>query len=365
MRLVPLCVDRLGDAPDELAARGIMKRLPGLAPAWADAAAMDKLEAVQRTLIQGNRVLPLPCSFLIDPAGRLVALYKGPVSVAQLRADLSLTKPGSPESRLEAAAPFSGLRRGVPAEIPAIQVALKLFEGGYRDHAKAYLGQLSSIVAAKSPGYESIDAAESDYFLATLLEEEGDTAAAMAAYERVVRERPGYVEAHRNLVRLASQAGDGVKAGAFADALAVHDPAAAVQAHLQMAQAYYRTGRQREAAASLRAVLRLNPGELSAASNLAWILATHPDASVRNGTEALRWSETLVQAGTRRDPRALDTLAAALAETGDFARAAAVCQEGIGLARAAGNARLSSEMQTRLGAYQQNKPWRQKEKSNR
>ena len=90
---------------------------------------------------------------------------------------------------------------------------------------------------------------------------------------------------------------------------------------MQLAQALYRAGKQNEAAVNLRAALHFNPGNFSAASNLAWILATSPDDQVRNGEEAVRLAKGLLQATKGEDPRALDTYAAALAEAGHFGAA--------------------------------------------
>ena len=60
------------------------------------------------------------------------------------------------------------------------------------------------------------------------------------------------------------------------------------------------------------------------ANNLAWLLATHPDAAVRNGTEAVEWATKSVAAATsarQLEADFLDTLAAAYAEAGKFDQA--------------------------------------------
>ncbi|MEM8817443.1 MAG: hypothetical protein AAGE85_16590 [Pseudomonadota bacterium] len=55
-------------------------------------------------------------------------------------------------------------------------------------------------------------------------------------------------------------------------------------------------------------------------NNFAWLLATSPDAEVRNGEIAVELMEDLFTTEAR-EPAWVDTLAAAYAETGDFARA--------------------------------------------
>ncbi len=51
----------------------------------------------------------------------------------------------------------------------------------------------------------------------------------------------------------------------------------------------------------------------------AWILATAPDAQLRDGTEAIRLARQAVANST--DTKSLDTLAAAYAEAGQFDKA--------------------------------------------
>ena len=51
------------------------------------------------------------------------------------------------------------------------------------------------------------------------------------------------------------------------------------------------------------------------------MMATDPDPSVRNGSEAVRLAERAVQLTGAREPTLLDTLAAAYAEAGRFQEA--------------------------------------------
>ena len=78
----------------------------------------------------------------------------------------------------------------------------------------------------------------------------------------------------------------------------------------------------------LRVVVYLKPELTSQLNTLSWILATHPDASIRNGKEALAYAET----SFARNATALSamSLAAALAETGDFDRAIEILETEIG-----------------------------------
>jgi hypothetical protein len=66
-----------------------------------------------------------------------------------------------------------------------------------------------------------------------------------------------------------------------------------------------------------------------ATDDLAWLLATCPDPTIRDGPKALTLAQEAVEATGRRKPELLDSLAAANAEAGDFATAVKVEKEAI------------------------------------
>lgn len=68
-------------------------------------------------------------------------------------------------------------------------------------------------------------------------------------------------------------------------------------------------------------------GDVYSMNELAWILATIPEDGFRDGSTALNFATMAVKATTRTNSSYLDTLAAALAEAGQFSNAAAVQRE--------------------------------------
>ena len=82
--------------------------------------------------------------------------------------------------------------------------------------------------------------------------------------------------------------------------------------------AYLNIGQQAEAIADYEKALKFQPKEESILNNLAWILATSPDAKLRNGRRAIELATLACQVTEYKRAYILSTLAAAYAETGDF-----------------------------------------------
>jgi hypothetical protein len=91
----------------------------------------------------------------------------------------------------------------------------------------------------------------------------------------------------------------------------------------------------------------------------AWRLATERDSWKRCGKLARLGAEITSLAADGQDPKALDALAAAQAELGEFREAAATVRRGIDLARKQGENDLAAEMTARLALYEQGRPYRE------
>ena len=72
------------------------------------------------------------------------------------------------------------------------------------------------------------------------------------------------------------------------------------------------------AIAEYEIVLELSPDEPNTLRNLGWILATNPYEELRDGDRAVELAEKLNQKTDYKIPGALDSLAAAYAQTGQF-----------------------------------------------
>ena len=96
-------------------------------------------------------------------------------------------------------------------------------------------------------------------------------------------------------------------------------------------------------------------GHAAAQNAAAWVLATSHRDAVRNGPLAVHLAERAV--GQAEDADTLDTLAAALAEEGDFARA--IASQRLALERIAVDDRRRGELLARLASYEAGRAWRE------
>ena len=92
-------------------------------------------------------------------------------------------------------------------------------------------------------------------------------------------------------------------------------------------------------------------------NNLAWLLATCPDASLRDGPEAVRLAEKACELTHSRRTIMVGTLAAALAEAGRFPEAVEAAQKACALASGEGDRTLLTRNQELLNLYRTGKPY--------
>jgi tetratricopeptide (TPR) repeat protein len=126
--------------------------------------------------------------------------------------------------------------------------------------------------------------------------------------------------------------------------------------HYNLGNAFRKKKLLGEAVAQYREALKREPRLVAAQDNLAWILATAPDASLRNGSQALELAMQANQLSGGRDPTVLRTLAAAYAENGQFSKAFESAKNALELATAQSNQALVEALQHDLSLYQKGLP---------
>jgi uncharacterized protein len=93
---------------------------------------------------------------------------------------------------------------------------------------------------------------------------------------------------------------------------------------------------------------------------LAWLLATCPDESIRDGARAVELAESLCAGPAKDDPWALDTLAAAYAEAGAMTKAVATAEQALRLANDEHAEALAKAVEQRLATYRAGQPYRER-----
>jgi tetratricopeptide (TPR) repeat protein len=120
--------------------------------------------------------------------------------------------------------------------------------------------------------------------------------------------------------------------------------------YLYRAAALAEMGRFGDAADDYRAAVRLEPKSAASYQAVAWMMATCPDDQYRDAKLALKAARKAIELRGHDDYRDLETLAAALAESGQFEEAAETEAQAIALA-GTGDSQLAGEMSGRLKTY--------------
>ncbi|MGA2258918.1 MAG: tetratricopeptide repeat protein [Thermoguttaceae bacterium] len=193
--------------------------------------------------------------------------------------------------------------------------------------------------------------------LAVALIATGRGSEAIAHYRAALNVSAGDVEAQRGLGEALLAEGKTDEAAEVFRKLLVVKPDDA-EAHSKLGDVLFISGRVRDAVVQWREELRLSPNNEKLMNDLAWILATLPDDSLRNGKEAVQLAQQAVKLSGGKQPSLLDTLAAAYAEAGRFQDAVRTAREALQQATEQGNQRLAESLRKRLKFYEEGKPWR-------
>jgi tetratricopeptide (TPR) repeat protein len=168
--------------------------------------------------------------------------------------------------------------------------------------------------------------------------------------QEAVRLRPDYADAHFNLGSVLFHQGRIDQAIAqWQKALAIRPNDA--EAHRNVASALRRQGNVQGAIAEYEQALNITPEDGVSLNNLAWILATCSDASMRDGARSVTLAVKAVQSSGGKDPNFVRTLAAARAEAGQFAEAVATAETAKALASTQGKPELASRLGEEIALY--------------
>ncbi len=210
------------------------------------------------------------------------------------------------------------LRRAVTLS-PSLVGAVMTKGGDYAKNGKVEAARACFEAIADSEGV----AVGARFNLAIMAARDGNRDAAVSAYQRVLEIDPAHEKSVAALVNL-----------------------------------YLNAKKTREAVRTLRSALEHAPDSLSVLKPLASLLATAPQDDIRDGALAVELASRAARLTGRKDPVVLATLAAALAETGEFERAAQIAGDAIDLAREANAGRLADFVANQRMGYQAGRPFR-------
>jgi tetratricopeptide (TPR) repeat protein len=187
--------------------------------------------------------------------------------------------------------------------------------------------------------------------------QQGKVDEAISLLQAAVDLRPDNSPAHENLAKALLQKGQ------IADALIHYRKLLELQpdnieVHNIVGTVLTQQGRIGEGVEEWQKVLAIQPDNGNAMSNLAWVFATSPNQSLRDGPKAVQLAEQALRISGGRIPILFRTLAAAYAEGGRFSEAIQTAQHGIELANNQGNSGLAAELQGNIALYQERKPLR-------
>jgi tetratricopeptide (TPR) repeat protein len=204
------------------------------------------------------------------------------------------------------------------------------------------------------------DYAEASCNLANALIAKDDFDGAIARYKACLAAIPDQEEAQYNLASALLRRGRTDEAIIQYQNVLQLQPESA-DAHANLGIAWLAKRRVRDAMEEYTKALQISPENLAALSNLAWLLATSPDPTLRNGPEAVRLAERADSTSSRSDkhPTVLRILAAAYAEAGQFDEAKETAQHALEAANIQGNTTLAEALQGELALYELGLPYHQ------
>ncbi len=235
------------------------------------------------------------------------------------------------------------------------------------------------------------DHGETHYNLANALARIGETTEAISHYQAALKANPKDAEAHNNLAVALQKSGAPQEIEMhFQEAIrlqqdnsAAHfnyalflvrqgraeaiqqfsevvrlDPANE-QAHFQLGILLASQKQLPNAIEHLRSAMRLKPNWPAPLNFLARILATASDPQIRNGQQSVELARRSCELVRYENPVYLDTLAAALAEAGQFPEAIQTAEQARSLADKVGQNKLVEQISTHLERFKSNEALRE------
>lgn len=334
--------------PDQVA------EFSGLEKGFATETLISVLDVAQRALLDRQRPLTLPTSFLLDERQRLLIIYRGVVDPTNLIEDVGAIR-RDPNGMVRMAIPFPGRWHNQIVGPDPLQVAMRMIEMGDSLGASRYLHGMQQLPGEEVSNTKNVVATK--LFLARLLAERNERAEAIATFEQVLQLDGTQLSALLGISHAL------IKSGREDEAIRFLKQALELDPQNSKAMAYFATARLQQgngkaAARWYRQALKIRPNWLEVTNNLAWLLATDRDPEVRNGQESVQLAQKLCEATNYQIPGMLDTLAAAYANAGQFSHAVKTIDHAVKIAKSKGQGELLEKLLMRRRLYISDQPFR-------
>ena len=227
---------------------------------------------------------------------------------------------------------------------------------GDLDSAISRFERALKIRSRNSAAHYNVGTALIENNLANLLAQKGRLNEAVDHYHGAMRLDPVYGDPYLNLGNILFQQ------GRMRDAMAQWETAHATQPkdarfHTALGDAFLRARLQKEAMTEYELAAQISAQDPLPRNNLAWLLATSPDASIRDGNRALELANEAVWLSRGKDPNCLRTLAAACAETGRFDEAEEAARRAFRAAELLHNRTLVTTLRDEIALYELGLPY--------
>jgi tetratricopeptide (TPR) repeat protein len=228
---------------------------------------------------------------------------------------------------------------------------------GELDKAISHFEAALRIRSKKRDPHYSVGSAFVQVNLADALGRKGQPDEAMVHYGEAIKLLPNYADAYydRGNILFAEDRVDEAMAD-WEKTLQIRPDDA--DAHTCLGNALLRRGSVKEAVAHYENAIALAPEDPHSRINVAWVLATAADASIRDGIKAVEFAQQAMELSGGKDPNFLRALAAAYAETGRFPEAITTAKQAILIATMQGNSRFAKVLEEDVGLYRDHVPLR-------
>jgi len=232
-----------------------------------------------------------------------------------------------------------------------------LMEHGQLDEALSYFQSALAVRSRSEHSHYHFSLALIHDSVGNVLARKGRLDEAIVHLRQAIELRPDYPDAHYNLGTALFQKGD--LDGAIAQwrtTLSIHPYDAGT--HTSLGNALVQKGFLAEAADHYEKALQSEPDSILPLNNLAWVMSTGPDDSLRNNEIAVELATKANQLSKESNPVFIRTLAAAYAQAGQFENAIETARRASEQAKTQGSNDLAVEIQQDVDLYQRRTPLR-------